>query len=157
MPKKPKRDWTEFLLKVEINASPSRVYRAWTESKEVKRWFTYDGFVEPRKNGTFRQAFVDGMAFDSTVLAVKKNSLFRFTFGSVEKVEVKIKKSGRKAECWLRQYDMRTTPDQKWMMHMGCRLGWTFFLTNLKAYLEHGVDLRSHNVKKTWKEDYINS
>ncbi len=157
MPTKAKHDWTQFLLKVNINAVPSRVFRAWTVSKELNKWFTCGGSIEPRKGGTFRQIFLDGTTYDSQVLAVRKGTLLRFSFGKDEKVEVKIKKAGKGAECWLKQYDMKTGPNDKWNMHMGCRIGWTFFLANLKAYLEHGIDLRSQDPKKTWKEHYINS
>ncbi|MFH2057216.1 MAG: SRPBCC domain-containing protein [bacterium] len=157
MPPKAKHDWTQFLLKVNINAAPARVFRAWTMSSELNKWFTYSGSIDPHKGGTFRQVFIDGTTFDSEVLEIRKGSLLRFTFGKVEKVEVKIRKSGKGAECWLKQYDMKTGPNDKWNMHMGCRIGWTFFLANLKAYLEHGVDLRSRDSKKTWKEHYINS
>jgi uncharacterized protein YndB with AHSA1/START domain len=157
MAKQPKHDWTQFLLKIYIDAAPERLYQAWTDSKKLKKWFIYDGFVEPKKGGRFKQVFSDGSVFESEVLEVRKNRLFRFTFGKVEKVEVKFRKSGKGGEVWLRQYDMRTGAEDKWSMHMGCRLGWTFFLTNLKAMLEHRADLRSHNPKKTWKQHYINS
>ena len=30
--------------------------------------------------------------------------------------------------------------------HMGCLGGWTFYLANLKSYLEGGVDLRNKNL-----------
>ena len=42
-------------------------------------------------------------------------------------------------------------------MHMGCRAGWVFFLTNLKAYLEHGIDLRTTDPKMTYREGFVNS
>jgi hypothetical protein len=31
----------------------------------------------------------------------------------------------------------------------GCAMGWTFFLANLKAWLEHGIDLRETNPNRT--------
>ena len=30
-------------------------------------------------------------------------------------------------------------------------------MANLKAYLEHGIDLRGHDSKKSYRQDYINS
>jgi hypothetical protein len=40
---------------------------------------------------------------------------------------------------------------------MGCAMGWTFFLANLKAYLENGIDLRGHDPKRCYKQNFINS
>ena len=33
---------------------------------------------------------------------------------------------------------------------MGCNLGWSFFITNLKALLEHGIDLRETDPDKAY-------
>ena len=52
---------------------------------------------------------------------------------------------------------MGVSPKDKWDMHKGCETGWTFFLTNLKSYLEHGIDLRSHDRRKSYKKNYVNS
>ena len=32
-------------------------------------------------------------------------------------------------------------------LHIGCGEGWTFYLANLKSYLEGGIDLRNKNEK----------
>ncbi len=34
--------------------------------------------------------------------------------------------------------------------HMGCNLGWSFFMTNRKALLEHGVDFRETDPEKAY-------
>ena len=42
----------------------------------------------------------------------------------------------------LEQSNMADSPRAQVGSHMGCNLGWSFFMTNLKARLEHGIDLR---------------
>ena len=39
----------------------------------------------------------------------------------------------------LKQYDMPTDEKTKLDIYNGCSCGWTFWLANLKAFLEHGI------------------
>ncbi len=34
------------------------------------------------------------------------------------------------------------------MWNVNCQTCWTYFLTNLKAYLEHGIDLREKDPQR---------
>jgi uncharacterized protein YndB with AHSA1/START domain len=158
MANKKKHDWTRFTVKIEIAAPLHRVFRAWTDTRSMRKWFFYDGVVEPRKSGKFGMVDVYGNLWEYSVLDARKDRMIRFAFGTKgEKVEVKFSKSPSGTDVLLTQYDMKTTPEDKWSMHMGCRLGWTFFLANLKAVLEHGIDLRGFNPKKGYNEGFINS
>ena len=156
--KSKKYDWTQFIEKIEIRATPERVFKAWTSDKEIVKWFMTEAKLEPKKGGRFFMKFLTGATGDETVLAIRKNRSFRFTFGSDgETVEVTVKKTKLGTDCVLRQFGMKDTPDARINWHMGCRNGWVFFLTNLKAYLEKKIDLRSHDPKKTYLQGYVNS
>ncbi len=158
MPAKVKLDWSKFILKIEIKASPSRVFKAWTDADEINKWFTVKTEFEPVKGGKIYFEWLAGDKFETELLAIKKNERILFPFGKKgEKVEVRLKKDGRNTILTLKQYDMKTTPEAKWAMHKGCEVGWTFFLANLKAYLEHGVDLRGKNKKRSYKQGYLTS
>ncbi len=158
MADKPKYDWSQFLVKINIKAAPSKVYKAWTNPKMLNKWFTYDCELSLRKNGIFAMTDIYGNRWEMKVLSFRKDRLFRFTFGNLgEEVEVKLGKKGRTTIVELRQYNMKTTPRFKWDMHMGCRCGWTFFLANLKAFLEHGIDLRSHEREMGYNSHFVNS
>lgn len=151
-------DWTQFTEKIEIRATPARVFKAWTSEKEIVKWFIWKGSLEPKKGGKFFMQFVTGASGDEKVLAIRKNELFRFSFGKDgETVEVRFKEVKGGCDCILRQYGMKDTPKARVEWHMGCRNGWVFFLTNLKAYLEHRLDLRSQNPKKSYLQGYVNS
>ncbi|MEQ9580554.1 MAG: hypothetical protein RIM68_00055, partial [Arenibacter sp.] len=64
---------------------------------------------------------------------------FEITFANVCKVSVSLKDSGKDILLTLKQYDIPTDDSSKLNIHYGCSNGWTFWLANLKAYLEHGI------------------
>lgn len=151
-------DWSHFSLKIEIAAPPERVFEAWTTAEQLSGWFTVTTEFEPRKGGRIYFEWLGGDRFETTVTEIKKNKLVVFPFGSSgEQVRVKIRKSKGGTICTLEQSNMKTSPKHKVGMHLGCKVGWTFFLTNLKAWLEHGVDLRSHDRQKSYANGYLNS
>lgn len=151
-------DWSRFVLRIEIAASPERVFRAWTEANEVQSWFANRAESEPKKGGRYYLEFLGGDIADMKFLDLRKPSRVVFTFGHKgETVAVKIRKSGKGTVCELEQAGMSTSPKSRVHMHMGCKTGWVFFLTNLKAWLEHGVDLRSHDKKRSYNQSYVNS
>lgn len=158
MTEKPKRDWSQFKLRLLINKPVSRVFEAWTSDRIVSRWFTEKTVIEPRKNGRLYFEWLAGESMEAKVIAIARNRYFTFPFGSKgERVTVRFRKAGAGCVCEIHQYNMKTTPESKWGMHKGCLQGWTFFLANLKAYLEHGIDLRGHDPKRSYRQDYINS
>jgi uncharacterized protein YndB with AHSA1/START domain len=138
-----KYDWTQFTEKIEIAASPQRVFKAWTSEKEIVKWFLTEAKLEPKKGGRFFMKFLTGVSSEETILAIKKDQSFTFSFGADdETVTVTIKKTKSGCDCILWQFGMKDTPQARINWHMGCRNGWVFFLTNLKAYLEYKIDLR---------------
>ena len=157
-PTRKQHDWSQFTLKIEIKVSPDKVYKAWTDERLITRWFCVNAACEPRKNGRLYFEWLGGDKLETKILAANNNRLFRFPFGrNNEKVEVKFTKVRGGTLVTLRQYSMKTTPEPKWSMHKGCETGWTFFLANLKAFLERRIDLRSHDPKKSYAQGYVNS
>lgn len=156
MPEKKKRDWRQFRLKIEIAAKPEKVFRAWTDDRIVPRWFCVKAEIKPKKKGRLYFEWLGGDKLETRVIDIKKNRLFFFPFGPKgEKVKLTIKPLKKCSGLELYQYD--TTPEDGLAVHNGCETGWTFFLANLKAYLEQGIDLRSHDPKKSYLQGYINS
>jgi len=158
MPQKKKHDWTQFRLKIELAVKPEKAFRAWTDDKLVPKWFCIKSIIEPKRNGRLYFEWLGGDKLETKIIDIRENRLFVFPFGPKgEKVKVSIKPTKKGCDLEIHQYDMKTSAQDKWAMHKGCETGWTFFLANLKAYLEHGIDLRSHNRKKSYKQHYINS
>ncbi len=46
----------------------------------------------------------------------------------------------------LKQFEIPEDDESKLKIHFGCSNGWTFWLTNLKAYLEHGILLNETEI-----------
>jgi hypothetical protein len=45
---------------------------------------------------------------------------------------------------------MPTSDKDKVGWYMGCNMGWSFFMTNLKALLEYGADLREYDAERAY-------
>ena len=158
MPTSASYDWTQFTVKVDIKAAPRKVFQAWTDQRKIVKWFVEKAIIEPKKNGRLYLEWLTCDKSDDKIIAVRQDSLFHFPFGpNGEQVKVKFKKVKGGTVCEIHQFNMKTGPRDKVYWHMGCKNGWTFFLANLKAYLEHGIDLRSRDPKKSYRQGFINS
>ena len=151
-------DWTQFKQLIFIRANREKVYRAWTDEKMIVKWFTEKAVIEPRKGGRLYFEWIGGDKLETNVILARKPSKFVFPFGG-KSVEVAISLSAAKGGTVveLHQYNMSTAPKTRVSMHMGCKEGWAFFLTNLKAFLEHGIDLRGHDPRRCYVQGYVNS
>lgn len=150
-------DWTRFTLKIFVGASQSKVFNAWLDDRQITKWFPSKARHDPRKGGAFHWEWPVGASYEGEFLSIKKNQSIKFTFGNKgEEVEVKFHRYGSGTVCEIRQYNMKTGPKDRWEMHRGCLQGWTFFLANLKSFLENKKDLRSKDKKQNYKKDFIN-
>jgi hypothetical protein len=79
-----------------------------------------------------------------------------FGFGDKMEVEVALRKQGSICDVSLRQYNIPNTPRGRCDLHMGCRVAWAFFLTNLKSIAEGGLDLRETDRAKVRQLHLVN-
>ena len=72
---------------------------------------------------------------------------FSFTFEPAGVVEIEfIELSENETEVVLTQSEILTDGEAWYHYFYGCSMGWSFWLVNLKAYLEHGVVLDQRSV-----------
>ena len=72
----------------------------------------------------------------------------QFTFaGSL--VDVRLRKEGKVVIVELIQSGIPTDPASKKNVRLGCHVGWTFWLANLKSVYEGGLNLRNTNQELT--------
>lgn len=142
-----KYNWKEFTLRAAVNASPEKVFKMWTIPKEICKWFLATAKFDLKKGGSYEWTWVAGGLEKGKILAIKKPSMLSITFAGC-KCDVNIKKYKKGAVVILRQYEIATDENNKIGTHMNCSLGWSFYLANLKAYLEHGIDLRERDPKQ---------
>lgn len=164
-------DWTQFTRKVYIAADIDTVFRAWTTPAGIIGWFiaqaTYhdaDGGIRSddeivKKGDSYHWEWHQELEAQGQVLEVVENECFQFTFGnktanSDEKimVTVTLHNDGDETLVELTQSNMADTLEAHSGWHLSCNMGWSFFMTNLKALLEHGVDLRETNRERAYTE-----
>ena len=132
-----------------IGAPPDRVFRALTEADELARWWTSSGTSEPRTGGAFSYRFeFDDPSRDHTyegayhdVSAGERISYpWQASLGETT-VDIRLRPTGDGTELVLRHFGWGdgTEADEAVKLH---EQGWSFFLDNLKSYLDGGVDLR---------------
>lgn len=168
-------DWTTFKRKIYIKADRKSVFRAWATCSEIIKWFiararTVDStgmecdpseIVKP--GDTYYWEWHQDLSNSGVILDVVKDQLIRFTFGDKEKgsdekivVKVEFFDDDKGTRLELTQVNMADTPQAHVSWHMGCNMGWSFFMTNLKAYLEYGVDLRETDPQRAYDSRAIN-
>lgn len=153
-------DWTRFKRQVFIDSDPKTVFNAWAVPNELIRWFIARAEVTSvdgrRRDGRDPVAVGDryhwrwhqDLEAQGTVHEVDPGRKLTFSFGRVEgaaddvlvSIEVSPHDDGRTV-LTLTQEQMPPTPAGH-RYHLSCNLGWSFFMTNLKGLLEHGIDLR---------------
>lgn len=72
--------------------------------------------------------------------------ILSFRFGDAGNCTVTIKEEEGQHIAELVQDNIPDTEEARHSWHLGCKTGWTFYLTNLKCLLEGGPDLRNKNI-----------
>ncbi|MEZ5345633.1 MAG: SRPBCC domain-containing protein [Pyrinomonadaceae bacterium] len=152
--------WSKFRKRVTINAEPQAIYNAFASQIGLESWFlrkaqflTTDGRV--RKNDELIQAgdkyvwlwhgYGDDESEKREILEANNRNYLVFNFSGGCKVSVRIKKAGGENLLELIQEDIVFEENPYQNLFVSCGEGWTFYLANLKSYLEGGIDLRNKN------------
>ncbi len=151
--------WQSFEKKIYIKASIEKLYWCWATEEGLTSWFLreaefmqgntkieYGSYVDEGDTYTWHWHNWDGKA-EGEILEANGKDFISFSFEG-SNVSVSLKQHNDKVIVTLKQYDIPEDNDSKLKVHVGCSNGWTFWLTNLKAYLEHGILLNE-------KEEYL--
>ena len=145
----------QFTKKIYINASIEKIYECWTTVNGIRSWFLSDASYTD-VNGIERndeETIQKGDRYlwkwhnwsgkeEGTILEANGVNFIDFTFANDAcKVSVELEQVNNAVLIILKQYEMATDDKTKMNLYNGCSCGWTFWLTNLKAYLEHGIVL----------------
>lgn len=151
-------DWTQFRTRIPIKASMRDIYNAWTTREGLEKWFLRSAeFVTP--DGHARSGAVQkgdqytwrwfGYGNDAHQTGEVRESngkdYFSFTFAGSCIVSVYIQNEADETVVQLVQSNIPTDERSMSGIHVNCHGGWTFYLANLKSYLEGGIDLRNKN------------
>jgi len=154
-------DWSKFTCKINIDRPVEAIYDAWTIPQQLEQWFLRDAnFL--RSNSTLREKFLhvnrgdtytwlwhgypDTVAEKGEVLMANEIDKLQFSFTAGGIVTVDIGEVMGETIVMLTQEKIPTDEKGKVNYHIGCLGGWTFYLANLKSFLEGGIDLRNKNI-----------
>lgn len=147
-------DWTKFDIYLFINARPEAVSERWITTTGLESFFIKKMEVRSlagelrQPNERFGEGdnyqwdwFFDGQSTGKVLQVIPEKSL-TFTFLKKCTVTVDCRPHDAGTMLHLRQSGMEATGGDMVNIHLDCRCGWIYFLTNLKAVLECGVDVR---------------
>lgn len=155
-------DWSRFVKRIAVTASISTVYDAWTTRRGIESWFLRKGefkspdgnLLDSNENFTAKDTYEwlwhgwgDETVERGEILEANGKDYFRFVFGVEGIVSVRIFLEENETMVELTQENIPTNEAGKVKYHLGCSIGWTHYLTNLKSVLEGGLDLRNRNIK----------
>ena len=156
--------WQSFEKKIYIHASLEKLYWCWATEEGLTSWFLrdaefkrsntkieYGSYVDKGDTYTWYWHNWDGKA-EGEILEANGKDFIAFSFEG-SNVSVSLKEHHNKVIVTLKQYDIPEDEENKLKIHCGCSNGWTFWLTNLKAYLEHGILLNER--EETLKDNHL--
>lgn len=140
-----------FTKKIFIKAPMEKLYWCWGTSKGITSWFLSSA-AYVSEAGTERKPEENIEAGDSytwmwhnwdgkesgKVLKANGTDFLEITFAD-SKVSVSLEDQEKAVLVTLKQHEIPLDEESKLNIHHGCSNGWTFWLANLKAYLEHGI------------------
>lgn len=154
-------NWTTFTVRIPINAPIEKLYWCWAAKAGMEYWFlrlseykTTEGRLreleEPvQKGDTYKwlwHGWPDETVEYGEILDCNDKNFLKFSFGKAGNCAVTIKDEAGQIIVELVQDNIPDDEQGKHYWHLGCKTGWTFYLTNLKSLLEGGVDLRNRNI-----------
>ncbi len=128
--------FNRFTKKIHIKASIEKLYLCWSTSHGITKWFL---------------SHADYTTSDGTLRNPKEeiqggiNTFGNGIIGAVKKKEPYY----RPMVGILLNLHLATDEETKMNLYNGCSCGWTFWLANLKAFLEHGILLNERDVDLT--------
>lgn len=153
-------NWSTFTTRIPVKASVEKLYWCWSTKEGMEYWFlrlceykkpddtlcTNNEYVT--KGDTYKwlwHGWPDDTVEKGEILDCNGIDLFKFSFGKAGLCTVQIKKEYGETILELVQENIPDDEEGKHYWHLGCKTGWTFYLTNLKSLLEGGFDLRNRN------------
>lgn len=150
--------WNSFEKKIYIHSTLERLYHLWATEQGITSWFLRAAeFRRPTGERRKQSEFIrkgdtyawfwhnwDGKA-EGEITQANGKDLIEFSFED-SMVSVHLESKGDVVIVTLKQFDIPEDDESKLKIHFGCSNGWTFWLTNLKAFVEHGILLNETGI-----------
>ena len=153
-------NWTTFTVRIPVQASIEKLYWCIATRSGMEYWFLRmsefhtsigalrqpDEFVSAGDLYTWLwHGWSDDVKETGTIIEANGNDLLRFSFGPAGNVTIKLIPNEHYTMIELTQENIPDDEEGRHQWHLGCKNGWTFYLTNLKSLVEGGLDLRNKN------------
>jgi uncharacterized protein YndB with AHSA1/START domain len=163
-------DWTTFKKRIFIQKPLNDIYKSWSTKSQIEQWFLekanyYDKSGKARKpnepvqkGGRFVWKWNNwNFEEEGQILNANGSDKLSFTFGAGGDVHIQLNERNGATEVILTQDNIPTDDKSKKEFFVGCSTGWTFWLANLKAWLEHGITLHVKGLSQDETTDLVNS
>jgi uncharacterized protein YndB with AHSA1/START domain len=162
-------DWSFFTKRIYLHSSLEEAYAAWSVPEKIETWFLEKPFfIDQGKKIKASQQVAKGYHFRwkwhnweleeaGKVLHANGKDEIIFTFGVGGEVAIKLVPHHTSIELILTQKNIPTDEESRMNIFVGCATGWTFWLTNLKAWLEYGITLHEKGLKQDQTDQLVNS
>lgn len=147
-----------FTRKIHIKAPLHKLYWCWSTEGGLTSWFlraadhirdgqriNHRSPVQAGDEYLWMWHNWDGEEKGTIKLANGKDHI-RFSFAGDCDLDISLHPTETGTLLELRQSGIPTDEESKMKVYNGCSNGWTFWLTNLKAFLEHGILLNETDI-----------
>ncbi len=153
-----KLQWNSFTKKIYIHTSIEKLYDLWATTNGITSWFLKEAeyksqegttrkpseYIQKGDTYTWQWHNWDGKE-EGKVLEANGKDHIEISFDS-SKVSVSLEKKNNVTIVILTQFDIPVDEESKLRVYYGCSNGWTFWLANLKAFVEHGILLNETEI-----------
>ncbi|MCU0403913.1 MAG: SRPBCC domain-containing protein [Chitinophagaceae bacterium] len=154
--------WNNFILRINVNATIESLYKVWATRSGMESWFLRESIyvratgeeidqghcVKEGDGYTWRwYGYPDEVTETGHILEANGKDVFAFSFGKAGNCKVRFYTEKGEQMVELVQSDIPDDEQSRFLYHIGCKTGWTFYLANLKSVLEGGIDLRNRNIE----------
>jgi len=150
--------WDSFTKKIHIKAPIEKLYWCWATEEGITSWFLRnseylrDGkkinsyeYIQQDDTYTWMWYNWDGQETGKLIEANGRDCI-GFSFGKTCEVIITLEQREEAVLLSLTQSKIPEDEKSKLQIFYGCSNGWTFWLTNLKAYLEHNILLNETEI-----------
>lgn len=125
-------------MEMTVDASPEAVWRALTDAGELVKWFPLEARVDPGVDGTIWLSWGSGVEGEARIDGWEPARLLRWVedaAGATLAVEIRLEEGDGGTR--VRLVHSGFTAGADWDAYYdGTEIGWSFFLRNLRHYLE---------------------